>query len=602
MTLINAADARTGRELDPITFEVLRRGFEFASERMGQVLQKASFSPIIYDMVDFSNAIFDPEMELVGQTANCPTHIAAMHFSVRAALERFPAAGLAEDDVVIVNDPYHGGTHTPDVTLIMPVFHDGELVAIVVSRAHWTDVGGNLDTHIGGEGLRLPPLMLYREGRPNTELIEIIKSNSRTPQYVEGDIQAQFGALRAGRDEMLRLTTRYGCDVVRLGMTEVLDYTQTMTKAAIRRIPDGVYEASDYVDSDGFSDEPVTVRVRLTVADDRISVDLTGSDPVTVGPINSPYANTASAIYYSLKFFLSPNAPPNAGLYRQIDLHIPEGTWLNPAWPAPTFGCTTAASSKIAAAIWMALAKAMPDLVLAPGCSEANWFLASVTDATTGEQHVFSDIPAGGWGGTPFNDGMHVTMDPLGNCQNLPAETAELLCPVRYNSYEMITDSGGAGLHRGGAGVRLEVEFLGRGQIITMETSRTREGSPGVNGGLRASRQRQLRKSPRGLESIGGLSDDGRWLPQMLGNVTFKAGEAFVFESGGGGGWGDPLTRNPEAVADDVRNDIVSRDAALDAYGVVVTDTFTVDDVATAQARGSRGKATRADPGEQRAP
>jgi N-methylhydantoinase B len=580
------------RQLDPITFEVLRRSFEYAPERMSQVLQKASFSPIIYDMVDYSNAIFDPDVELIGQTANCPVHIAAMHFSARASLERFPVDQLEADDIVILNDPYCGGTHTPDVTLTMPVFWEGEVLAIAVSRAHWTDVGGNLDTHIGGEGLRLPPLMLYSKGELNSDLVQIIKNCTRTPQYVEGDIQAQIGALRAGRDEMLRIAEKYGADVVKQGMREVLDYTQRMTAAAISRIPDGTYVGEDYVDSDGFSPEPVYVRLSLTVRGDRIVVDLTGSDPVTVGPINSPYGNTASAIYYSLKFFLNPDAPPNAGLYRQIDLVIPENTWLNPAWPAPTFGCTTASSSKITAAIWKALAQAIPDRVIAPTCSDANWFVASATDPETGAVHVLSDLPAGGWGGTPFNDGMHVTMDPLGNCQNLPAETAEMLFPVRYNSYEMITDSAGPGKFRGGCGVRLEVEFLGRGQIITMETSRTREGSPGVNGGGRASRQRQLRLDPAGrVETIGGLDDDGTWLPQMLGNVGFKPGESFVFESGGGGGWGDPTERDPALVAEDVRNEIVSREQALEAYGVCVTGTGEVDEDATRRRRADMGTA-----------
>jgi N-methylhydantoinase B len=583
---VTATTTKPERQLDPITFEVLRRSFEYAPERMSQVLQKASFSPIIYDMVDYSNAIFDPEIELIGQTANCPVHIAAMHFSARASLERFPLAGLEPDDIVILNDPYRGGTHTPDVTLTMPIFYRDDLLAIAVSRAHWTDVGGNLDTHIGGEGLRLPPLMLYRAGELNDELIEIIKNCTRTPQYVEGDIQAQIGALRAGRDEMLRLAHKYGADVVKEGMREVLDYTQRMTAAAIDRMPDGEYEGVDYVDSDGFSDDPVHVRVKLLVRGDRITVDLSASDPVTVGPINSPYGNTASAIYYSLKFFLSPDAPPNAGLYRQIDLTIPEGTWLNPSWPAPTFGCTTASSSKITAAIWKALAQAIPDRVIAPTCSECNWFLASASDPVTGELHVLSDLPAGGWGGTPFNDGMHVTMDPLGNCQNLPAETAEMLFPVRYNSYQMITDSAGPGKHRGGCGVRLEVEFLGRGQIITMETSRTREGSPGVNGGGNASRQRQLRKLAEGdVQTIGGLDDDGNWYPQMLGNVGFNPGEAFVFESGGGGGWGNPFERDPNLVLEDVRNELVSRERAADIYGVVINEALQLDADATANRR-----------------
>jgi N-methylhydantoinase B len=572
----------TSRRLDPVTFEVLRRSFEYACERMSQVLQKASFSPIIYDMVDYSTAIFDPNVDLIGQTANCPVHIAAMQFSVQASLAKYALEDLGPGDIVILNDPYSGGTHTPDVTLTMPIFFEGELLAIAVSRAHWTDLGGNLDTHIGGEGLRLPPLILARGGELNHDLVAIIKNNTRTPQYVEGDIQAQIGSLRAGEDEMLRLAGKYGADVVKQGMIEVLDYTQAMTAAAVRRIPDGVYEASDYVESDGFSDQRLTARVKLTVADDRIEIDLTGSDPQTLGPINSPYANTASAIYYSLKFFLNPDAPPNAGLYRQLDLVIPEGSWLNPSWPAPTLGCTTATSTKVCAAIWMALAQAIPDRIIAPTCSDANWFVASATDPETGEVHVLTDLPAGGWGGTPFNDGMHVTMDPLGNCQNLPAETAEISFPVLYRSYEIVEDSAGAGEHRGGCGVRLEVQFLGRGQMITMECSRTLEGSPGVNGGGYSARQRQMRRKVDGtLETIGGLDDDGTWLPQMLGNIPFQPGESFVFESTGGGGWGPPTRRPAERVAEDVRNGFVSRGQAEAVYGVVLTDELVVDEPQT---------------------
>lgn len=577
------------RKLDPVTFEVLRRGFDYACERMSQVLQKASFSPIIYDMVDFSSAVFDPDVELIGQTANCPVHIAAMHYSARASLAKFPRETLEDGDVVILNDPYLGGTHTPDVTLTTPIFHDGDLIAYAVSRAHWTDVGQTMDSHIAGEGFRLPPVKLVAAGEVNRDLMDIIKNGTRTPQYVEGDVQAQLASLWACRDEMRRLARRYGVDVMREGMREILDYTQRRTQKAIEQIPDGVYHGEDYIDSDGYSDEPVRIKVKLEVTGDRIHVDLTGSDKQCLGPINSPLANTVSAIYYSLKFFLDPQAPANAGMYRQIDFTIPEGSWLNPIWPAPTLGCTTAASSKVTGGIWSAIATAIPDRSVASTYADANWFTASVIDPVTEVNHVFSDLPAGGWGGTPFSDGMHVTMDPLGNCQNLPAETAEMLFPLRYNSFEMIEDSAGAGKYRGGAGVRMEVEFVGPGQIITMESSRTREGSPGTNGGGSGSRQKQLRRNVNGdLETIGGLDDDGNWLPQMLGGVHFKAGESFVFESGGGGGWGDPFTRDAELVAADVRNEVVSRDRAEQDYGVVLTEDLQVDVEATQAARAAR--------------
>lgn len=564
------------KALDPITFEVLRRSFEYISERMGQVLQKASFSPIIYDMVDYSNAIFDPNVELVGQTANCPVHLAAMHHSARAAIAAFP--DLGPGDVVILNDPYRGGTHTPDVTLTMPIYYEDTLLGYGVSRAHWTDVGGNFDTHVAGEGLRLPPMCLYRKGQPNRELIEIIKSNTRTPQYVEGDLQAQMGALLIARDELIRLARKYGPETVLQGMQEVLDYTERLTRLAINEIPDGIYEGEDYIDSDGVSPNPVRVKVKLIIAGDELTVDLSESDPVCIGPVNSPFANTASAVYYALKFFLNPDAPANAGMYRPITICIPEGTWVNPTWPAPTLACTTAASSKICAAIWKALALAIPDKIVAPTYAECNWFVASVRDPRSGQVYVFSDLPAGGWGGTPFSDGMSVTMDPLGNCQNLPAETAELLFPVRYSSYEMRCDSGGPGKNRGGVGVRLKIEFLGRGELIWLETSRTREGSPGVNGGKCSPPQRLLREKANGeVEAIGGLRDDGVWLPQILGGVAFEPGESFIFETTGGGGWGDPFERDPNQVLEDVRNGLVSREAALREYGVAITDDLQID-------------------------
>jgi N-methylhydantoinase B len=577
------------RKLDAVTFEVLRRGFDYACERMSQVLQKSSFSPIIYDMVDFSSAVFDADVELIGQTANCPVHIAAMHYSARASLEKYPKETLADGDVVVLNDPYLGGTHTPDVTLTTPIYHGDELIAFAVSRAHWTDVGQTMDTHIAGEGFRLPPVKLVSGGEINRDLMDIIKNGTRTPQYIEGDVQAQLASLWAGRDEMQRLAGRYGVETLREGMREVLDYTQRRTKKAIEKIPDGRYEGSDYVDSDGYSEDPVKVQVALEVKGDRIHVDLTGTDEQVLGPINSPLANSASAIYYSLKFFLDPQAPANAGMYRQIDFTIPQGTWLNPIWPAPVVGCTTASSSKITSAIWSAIAKAIPAQSIASTYAEANWFTASVEHPETRENHVFTDLPAGGWGGTPYNDGMHVTMDPLGNCQNLPAETAEMLFPLRYNAFQMVTDTAGPGKFRGGAGVRLEFEFIGRGQIITMESSRTRQGSPGTNGGGFGSRQKQLRRKVDGtLETVGGLDDEGNWLPQMLGGVQFKPGESFVFISGGGGGWGDPFARDAALVARDVRNQVISRDAAQESYGVVLTDDLEVDEQATKVARDGR--------------
>ena len=578
--------------LDPITFEVLRAGFEYACERMGRVLQRVSFSPIIYDMVDFSNGVFDASGELVGQAANCPVHLGAMHYSVRASVERFGVGGLGPGDVAILNDPYRGGAHTPDVTMTQPVYADGELIAFAASRAHWTDLGGGgaggqaFSTHIAAEGLRLPPLKLVEGGELNTDLVDIIRNQSRVPQYIDGDIDAQLGALRAGEAELLRLVERYGRDQLERGMNEVIDYTERRTRAAIGRIPDGEYTAEDYADTDGFSEEPVRLRVKLTVEGDELAVDFAGTDPVADGAINSPEANTVSAVYYSLKFFLSPDAPANAGMYRPITVTIPENTWLNPSWPAPTIGCTVLAAPKVCAAVWQALAHAIPDRIIAPTYADDNWFVAAVSDPDVVGGHVFSDLPPGGWGGTPFHDGLNVSEEPNGNCTNLPAETAELLFPIEYERYELRPDSGGPGKFRGGLGSVLQVRFNERTEL-SMETSRTREGSPGVNGGQPGPPQRQVKVDRDGQhETIGGLTDEGRWLNCLLSNHPFAPGESFLFESTGGGGWGDPLEREIEAVLADVIDGYVSVQAARERYGVVVDlDAGEIDHDATERLR-----------------
>ena len=461
---------------------------------------------------------------------------------------------------------------------------------MAVSRAHWTDVGGGgaggqaFGTHIAAEGLRLPPVKLVERGVLNKDIVAIIRNATRVPQYVDGDIQAQLGALKAAEIELNRLAARYGMPVLREAMREVLDYTERMTRAAIERIPDGSYEADDYADTDGFSPDPIRLHVRLTVQGDEITVDFDGSDPQCIGSINSPMANTYSAIYYALKFFLNPDAPANAGMYRPIAIELPEKSWLNPDWPAPTIACTTLASSKICAVIWQALAQAIPDAIIAPTFSECNWFVASTADPSDGTLYVFSDLPAGGWGGTPFHDGMHVTMDPLGNCMNLPAESAELLFPVEYEAFELRNDSAGPGRYRSGLGARLQIRWKGRTEL-SMECSRTREGAPGVNGGGRGAPQRQLKvREDATTEVIGGLAEDGTWRSCLLANHPFKGGEAFLFESGGGGGWGDPLERDPRVVLEDVLDEYVSIESARGQYGVVIVD-GAIDEVATANLR-----------------
>jgi len=587
-----ATDNAVADDIDPITFEVMRSIFEFASDRMASVLQRSSFSPILADMLDFSNAIYDAELQLLSQAANCPVHLAAMKFSAEEAVKSIGKDNIHEGDVLVVNDPYRGGTHINDISFIKPIYYKKELIGYGVSRGHWMDLGGGgaggqaFSTHIAAEGLRLPPLKIFTGGRINEDLLAIILNNSRTPHFIKGDLQAHLGALRGAEQELQRACDRYGAETVKKAMKKIQAYTEKMIRESIRSIPNGVYEAEDYADTDGVSHERVKIKVRLEIQDTSIKVDFTGTDPMCQGAINSPRANTISAALYSLQFFLAPDAPQNQGMFNPIEVVLPEGCWLNAQWPAPTIGCTTLTSSKITSAIWQALAKAIPEKITGSTCAECNWFVASCT-SPDGKTDVFSDLPAGGWGGTPYADGMSVTMDPLGNCMNMPAETAELFFPIAYEAFEMRQDSAGPGQHRGGLGAVFKVRFLGGGEL-GMETSRTLEGSPGASGGLPSAVQRSSHIHADGsTEVIGGLNAEGGWRNPLLAAHKFHAGEVFMFESTGGGGWGNPKRRTVEEVLDDVLDEYISIEAAEKHYGVVIDpQTLQVNAAATQALRG----------------
>jgi N-methylhydantoinase B/oxoprolinase/acetone carboxylase alpha subunit len=588
------ADAKI--TLDPVTFEVLRSTFNYACDRMTTTLKHASFSPILADMLDFSNALYDADANLVAQAANCPVHLAAMKFSAEAVINHFGIENILDGDVVVVNDPYSGGTHINDITFVMPVYFSGALLGFAVSRGHWMDLGGGAaggmgfnGTHIAGEGLRLPPIKIVENGKIREEILAIILHNTRTPHFVKGDLQAHMGCLKAAAEELTRATERYGMVTVKRAMKELQEYTERIIRKSIERIPDGRYEATESADTDGFSDTPIKIKVSVEIKGDEITVDFAGTDPMCKGAINSPRANTVSAVYYSLQFFLAPHVPQNQGMFNPINVVLPDNCWLNAKWPAPTIGCTTLTSSKIASAVWQALAKALPKAVTGSTCGECNWFVASVKD-DLGKTNVFSDLPAGGWGGTPFADGMSVTMDPLGNCMNMPAETAELLFPIAYEAFELRQDSAGAGRYRGGLGAIFKVRFLAEGEL-SMESSRTLEGTPGANGGGRSSLQRQSKFSADGaMEVIGGLDDKGAWRSPLLSAYPFGRKEVFMFESTGGGGWGDPLLRPVDDVLNDVLDEYISIECAAKEYGVVVDQrTLKVDETATASKRARGG-------------
>ena len=564
------------RDLDPVTFEVLRSQFEFCCDRMSKVLYKTAFSPILSDILDFSNAVYDADIRLLAQSPGCPIHMAAMHFAAQAAVDKYGIENIKPGDVVILNDPFAGGTHIPDTTFMMPIYHASELLGFAVSRGHWQDLGGgaaggqSFGTHIAGEGLRIPPLKLFTEYEINEDLLALIKNNTRCPQYIEGDIQAHMGALKVAEQEYGRAVERYGLDTVKTAMRELIAYTNRITRKRIADITDGEFLVEDFVDTDGFSEEPIKFKVKAIVKGEKITIDFTGSDRQCIGAINSPLANTYSSVYLALRFFLCPDAPANAGLFDAVEIILPEDCWLNAKWPAPTIGCTTVTAAKINSAIWFAMGQAMPEHSIGGTMSDCNWLVCAAKDPDSNDQAIFSDLPAGGWGGMRGHDGVSVNYDPTGNCMNLSAEVAELCYPVVYEAFDIRTDSAGAGLNRGGMGARLQFRFKGSAEL-SIETSRTIEGSSGVEGGMTSAVQKLYKVTTGGAnEVIGGWCEDGTWKNPLLASYRFQPGESFRIETTGGGGWGDPKQRAPEKVREDVLDGYVTIDAAREHYGVVI--------------------------------
>ena len=544
-------------------------------------------------MVDFSNALFDPKGQLIGQTTNCPVHLAAMHFSVQSSINKFKEEGLEDGDIVVLNDPYQGGTHIPDITFTKPIYYEGEIVAFAASRGHWLDLGGGAfasemhsATHIAQEGLRLPPVKIFRRGKPVESIIDIIKSNTRVPYYIEGDLRAHLGALKVAEKYMQELVEKYGIEIVRECMEEALDYTEKRTRKAIEKIPNGKYWARDYVDCDGIRRDSVPIEVTLTVKGDEIWVDFTGTNPIVEGHINYPVAGTYSAVYWALKFFLDPDAPPNAGMYRPIHILLPEGVFVNAKWPAPVYHGNLATSERIADTIWKALEQAIPDRMVGFPYGECNPLAIGITEGNSGTSIVISELPPGGWGGTPFHDGMNATYSRHGNCMDLTIELAESVYPIRVERRELIQDSGGPGKFRGGLSSFLAITVL-RDAIVGAAMDRTKIGPPGTHGGKAGKPGRIIKNPGKEDEEIwGGYDGRGDWKMSMFDNRPLKAGETIAMAAQGGGGWGEALERDPKLVLEDVLDEYISIKAAEEEYGVVINPkTYEIDYEATEKLR-----------------
>ncbi len=597
--------------VDPVTLEVVRNAAEAVAEEMNANLVRTGHSPNIKERRDCSTALFDADGRMVSQAETMPVHLGAMPFSVAAALERFPPETLAPGDEVLLNDPFRGGAHLPDLTLVTPVFADGEdsLVALAANRAHHADVGGATAGSVGAtsteiyeEGIRIPPVKLTAAGETNEALLDTLLANVRTPDERRGDLRAQQAANRTGVRRVRELIGRYGATDLRAAWAEIQDYSERRMRAEIADLPDGTYTFEDVLDDDGRGHADLPVRAAVTVDGDSVVVDFEGTADQVEGPVNAVFAVTASATYYAVRCVTDPEIPPNEGCYRPVEIRTPEASIVDPEPPAAVVGGNLETSQRVTDVVLGAFGKAIPDRAAAAGQGTMNNVTFGgrdfrgrgdgvgdgdgVSDGETpgdggtdrGSPYAFYETQAGGFGGRAGADGMDAVHVHMSNTLNTPVEVLETAYPLRVERYALRPDSGGPGEFRGGLGLRRDVAVRGHRATFSLLADRHRHAPYGLAGGG---------EGATGAAFLygGGDSDDGtdaesddrayggfdeeaaeRLPPKTTRQLS--AGAVVSVRTPGGGGYGEPGERDVAAIARDVRLGKVSMERAVEVYGV----------------------------------
>ena len=522
--------------VDAISLEVFKNLFISVSEEMGMALQRTAYSPNIKERLDFSCALFDPQGQMVAQAAHIPVHLGAMPASVAAAIEAVGTFGPG--DVVILNDPYLGGTHLPDITMVAPVFHgsgrERQLGGYIANRGHHADVGGMtpgslpLSTELYQEGTIIPPLKLARRGRVNREVVQLICRNSRTPEERKGDLSAQIASIRVGERRLGEIISRYGPATAQEHMEALLDYSERLTREAIRRIPDGTYRFLDYMDDDGLTQQPVPIAVAVSVKGDEMVVDFEGTSAHRPGCINTPRAVTVSAVLYVVRCISGEQLPANQGCLRPVTILTPSGSLVNPDPHHGVAGGNVETSQRITDVLLGALAQALPELIPAASQGTMNNLLIGGHDPVRDKPFVYYETIGGGMGAGPDKDGVSGIQSHMTNTMNTPIEALEFAYPLRLQRYSLRRGSGGGGLHRGGDGLQRDVEFLSPARV-TILSERRKRAPYGLHGGDDAERGENVLLRG-GFEEV-----------RLSGKETvdLEAGDVLSIRTPGGGGWGE---------------------------------------------------------------
>lgn len=577
--------------LDPVTFEVLKNSFITSVDQMAEQMLRTCYSFVIYNR-DFSNALHDAEGNSVAQgNQDIAVHVGTLHFTCKEVIRVF-SGEMLPGDVYAINDPYAGGTHFSDVRLVRPIFDDDELIGFSQSNGHWSDLGGSVPGSFDvtardmfREAVRITPVRLFRAGEFCHDIANMIAANTRDPASIIGDIHSQAGATAVAEREVLRLVRKYGKDQVLQGMREVQDYVEKAVRSRIAALPDGEWETVDYIDRDPTRGEGmIPIRIKMTIKGDRITYDFEGSHPTIASIYNSAPGATFSAVVAGMKTFF-PDLPLNSGFYRMIDIKAPENSVVSASWPVAVTGFLMP-FEKIMNAIFEMWSQIMPERSIA--CAfNLEYLLAGGRDLRSPEKPIFMfyEWLPGGWGGRNGKDGSDVTTACFGTgLMSQPNEGNERVNPTRTLEFQILRDSAGPGKWRGGVGVqKISVLLESEDSVMSYICDRERAVVWGIEGGLPS--------MPHGLSIRRKGEADAKWLGSVFSDYPVYTGDEFARPTAGGGGYGDPLERDPQAVCDDVADDYVSVGRAAKDYGVVLTEIdpdlceFEVDTEATEKLR-----------------
>lgn len=518
---------------NPIRLEVFKHLFAAVAEEMGVVLRKASYSPNIKERRDFSCALFAGDGKMISQAAHIPVHLGSMPLSVAAAIEKF-SIDLYPGDCIILNDPYLGGTHLPDITLVTPIFipEQDAPFAFAASRAHHADVGGMtpgsmpIAREIYQEGLIIPPIKLLKKGEIDPSAWDLLLANVRTPQERAGDLQAQLAANQRGVIRFQELISRYGQEEITFWIGQLFEYSSRMTRKLLQNLPDGTYGFTDFLDDDGIEPRPIPIQVAVTIQGDHALVDFTGSAPQCKGSLNAVYAITLSAVHYVFRCLLGLDVPNNAGCLEPIQVIAPLGTIVNACRPAPVAGGNVETSQRIVDVLLGALAQAYPQAIPAASQGTMNNLTIGGYDPLREQPFAYYETIGGGMGAHPQADGPSAVHSHMTNTLNTPVEALEYTYPFQVRRYAIRKGSGGKGLHAGGDGLIREIQLLADAQV-TLLSERRKIAPYGLSGG------------EPGIPGLNRLVRDGEELAlPSKGSFDLHPGDVLVIETPGGGGWG----------------------------------------------------------------